>query len=111
MDQPSVGLPRYEDHRPYTTVGDLDVLKGPEHGVVELPRYMAWSGLTDFDLDQDDELRILYATVLNEAPKEDDLSRFLNKDVLLRIWPRLWLPAKVRDLWETRFPQLTASTA
>ncbi|TFC01468.1 hypothetical protein E3O42_10135 [Cryobacterium adonitolivorans] len=32
----------------------------------------------------------------------------LNRDLLIRIWPRLTLPDPVREVWEMSFPELTA---
>jgi hypothetical protein len=100
-------LPRYENHRPYATVDDLSELAGPEHGVVELPKYMDWSGRHEYNLEVDGDLCMLYEIVLNEAPRGEDLRRFLNAELLVRNWSRLWLPVRVRTAWEGRFPQLT----
>ena len=59
-----------------------------------------------FDL-SDPDMRIwLYQTVLREAASPDDLSSFLNEDILLAEWPRLHLPAGTRQAWEDRHPVL-----
>lgn len=34
------------------------------------------------------------------------LRAYLDGDMLCRLWRRLWLPRKVRSLWESRFPSL-----
>ena len=36
--------------------------------------------------------------------------RLLNRDRLIELWPVLSLDQRVRDLWETRFPELRART-
>jgi hypothetical protein len=51
----------------------------------------------------------MYETVLREATSPDDLARWLDGPTLVRLWPELVLPPQVRQLWETRFPQLAAS--
>lgn len=47
-------------------------------------------------------------TVLNEAGSVADLRSWLNAAVLVRLRPSLWLPARVRRLWEARFPELAS---
>lgn len=42
----------------------LDELTGPEHGMVELPLRIAWSGLRILDLDRPRQRMSLYRTVL-----------------------------------------------
>ncbi|MFF8550822.1 hypothetical protein ACF07Z_28595 [Streptomyces albidoflavus] len=87
--------------------GSLDELRGPMHGVVELPLTVAWSGLRSFDLDRP-RLRIsLYRTVLSEGMRED-LCRFLDADLLIELWPtlRTLIGTAVRDAGEGAFPEL-----
>jgi hypothetical protein len=43
----------------------------------------------------------LYEIVLTEGTAED-VCRYVNRDELLRLWPRLWLPPHVRQVWEPR---------
>jgi hypothetical protein len=104
MDQ----RPRYCAHRPYMVVNRLSDLVGPRHGVVALPLRMDWSQQRRYDLDRDGDRRLLYETVLNEALHLEDLRGLLNEDLLVDLWPSLWLPRRIRDLWESRFPQLSA---
>jgi hypothetical protein len=53
----------------------------------------------------------LYRTVLHEG-LHDDLSRYLNKDVLLQLRPvlRTLVGRTVRAVWEDDFPQLASRT-
>jgi hypothetical protein len=46
--------------------------------------------------------------VISEASTVDDLSRFLNKDLLIELWPQLRLPRYCVPKWHEAFPQLAA---
>jgi prevent-host-death family protein len=82
-------------------------LAGPAHGVVELPLRLFWSAPDrTFDLDQPSMLRALYETVLREASRPDDLTGYLNGEVLVEVWPDLFLPKGVRRAWEDQYPEL-----
>ncbi|MFI8537509.1 hypothetical protein ACIGMX_45615 [Streptomyces aquilus] len=87
----------------------LDELRGPVRGVVDLPPHVAWSGLTSYDLDKPRQRMGLYRTVLHEGLRED-LTAFLNHDVLLELWPTLrrLVGRTVRTVWEEAFPQLAS---
>ncbi|MGW8954799.1 hypothetical protein [Streptomyces sp. NPDC055709] len=91
---------------------DLAELTGPEHGLVELPLHVAWSGLRAFDLDRPRQRMGLYRTVLAEGMTED-LRRYLNRDLLVDLWPvlRTLVGRTVRDVWEDAFPQLRDAKA
>jgi hypothetical protein len=49
----------------------------------------------------------LYRTVLAEGMR-DDLCRFLNKHILLELWPVLHklISRAIKDVWEEAFPEL-----
>ncbi|GHF37704.1 hypothetical protein [Streptomyces morookaense] len=66
----------------------LDELHGPTQGVVELPLHLAWSGMTSYDMSKPRQRMGLYRTVLHEGLR-DDLPRYLNRDLLLQLWPVL----------------------
>lgn len=85
----------------------LNELTGPEHGMVELPLHIAWSGLRTLDLDRPRQRMSLYRTVLAEGMR-DDLSRLLNKAILLELWPvlRNLISSAIKDVWEEAFPEL-----
>jgi hypothetical protein len=51
-------------------------------------------------------LASMYRTVLTDAATVDDLRTWLNRNRLIEEWPDMYLPAKVRRLWEDRFPEL-----
>jgi hypothetical protein len=107
-DQAGVAPPgsRYQDQRHYIVVSTLDELDGPVVGQVALDAWLDWSGSPRYDLGDSGDVIVMYQTVLNDAQQPDDLRRWLNAGVLRRLWPSLWLPLRLRSLWEGRFPEL-----
>lgn len=114
MDNAALGLPtspaeilraRHRRRLP----GTLDELAGPAHGSVELPMHVAWSGQTVFDLDSPKTRVHLYRVVLAEGQR-DDVTAYLNRDLLITQWPvlRKLVSHTVRDVWESAFPELAA---
>ncbi|MGB8938940.1 MAG: transcriptional regulator [Streptomyces sp.] len=89
----------------------LAALAGPAHGTVSLPLHLAWSGLTEFDLDQPRLRMSCYRIVLAEG-LHDDLIRYLDQDLLVSLWPtlRTLISRDLRDVWETAFPELAPRT-
>ena len=75
--------------------------------MVELLAHLAWSGLRCYDLGDERQLGLLYETLIRESMDVADIDRYLHAAVLHQVWPRLWLPARVRRAWEQRFPSLT----
>ena len=99
---------RYVDQRSYLVAASLAELRGPVRGEATLDRWLDWSGDSTYDLDDPGDLQVMYQTVLNQAVTVDDLCRWLDGDTLRRLWPSLWLPARLRLLWQERFPELVA---
>src|SRR6266704_393692 len=66
----------------------LEDLRGPAAGVIELPLHVAWSGRRVYDVGREAQRLVLYALLLAEAPRED-LQRFVHRESLVSIWPRL----------------------
>ncbi|PUB31789.1 hypothetical protein C8K30_101306 [Promicromonospora sp. AC04] len=87
----------------------LDMLRGPSGGMVVLPQHVAWSGMTSYALDKPRQRMSLYRIVLHEG-LHDDLLVYLNRDLLLELWPvlRRLVGRTVRGVWEDAFPQLAA---
>ncbi|GAA2645161.1 hypothetical protein GCM10010399_93800 [Dactylosporangium fulvum] len=96
-------------HRPALVARTLEELRGPVHGTVELPQRLMWNPQRRFDLDNRDLLLWMYENVLREAIRHDELRRFLNGRMLVRVWPDLNLPHAVRRAWEARHPRLRAA--
>ena len=87
-------------------VDSLDEPRGPADGVVELPHSVLWApGGPVVDPDQAGGDRLAYRAVLAEGLVED-LVRILNRERLIALWPTLTLPQRVREAWESRFPEL-----
>jgi excisionase family DNA binding protein len=99
---------RYADHRPYPEPpARLADLTGPTSGVVELPITIDWGPKRGYDLGRDADRRVVYEMVLQEAADAEEVARYVNGAVLVQVWPRLWLPRRVRQRWEERFSELT----
>ncbi|MFC5722014.1 transcriptional regulator [Streptomyces gamaensis] len=90
---------------------ELSKLVGPAHGTVNLPLHLAWSGLTEFDLDRPRLRMSCYRIVLAEG-LHDDLVELLNHDLLISMWPtlRTLISRDLRDVWEAAFAELAAHT-
>ena len=92
--------------RPVIVPSSLDDLCGPASGLVELPVEVYWSGSPQFDLADPHEAAAMCDAVLDTAATVDVLARYLNADVLMRVWPVLGMERAKRDEWERRFPEL-----
>jgi hypothetical protein len=93
-------------------VTDLASLAGPVSGPVELPLRLFWSSPDrTFDLGNPFMRRWLYQTVLREASRPEDLTRYLDAGALIALWPDLRLPAGVRRAWEEHHAVLRAAGA
>ncbi|MBG0815718.1 hypothetical protein [Planomonospora sp. ID82291] len=106
MDVPRIS---YGDRRPYTVPETLEELTGPADGTVELPTRLDWSEQRRYNLDDPAELGLMYERVIRESMRAEDLRRYLDGRTLLRVWHRIFLPRRVRTLWEERFPQLRSA--
>ena len=73
---------------------------------MHLPISLDWGPNPVYDLSKDAEIRTFYERVLNESLSVAQLETFLNKEILVDLWPRLWPDREVRKLWEDRFPEL-----
>ena len=96
----------YTENRPYLLPETLGELAGPVAGVMQLPLRLDWSERTEFHLDDPGERNVMYERVIREATRVEDLRSYINEDVLRQVWDRLFLPARVRRIWEDRFPDL-----
>lgn len=96
----------YAQRRPYVVPARLDDLDGPVRGVVEVPAHLGWTGRRSYDLDDPADVAVLYERIIVEATNPDDLD-LLAATTVRALWPRLFLPARVRELWQASFPELT----
>src|SRR5215467_3407571 len=92
--------PRWTDYA-RRLPASLEDLRGPAAGEVELPLHVAWSGRRVYDVSQEDQRLVLYALLLAEAQRED-LERFVHRESLVSMWPRLrrLLGPHARREWE-----------
>ncbi len=68
-------------------------------GTVELPDHVYWSGpRRTWDLDDVRQRAQVYELILTEGT-EADVRRFIDVRELVALWPRLYLPAHVREAW------------
>ena len=102
----SVAGRTYAENRPYLLPETLRELAGPLTGVVVLPLRLDWSERTEFRLDDPAERNVMYERVIREATRIDDLRSYINGAVLRQAWRNLFLPVRVRRIWEERFPDL-----
>lgn len=96
----------YAENRPYVLPESLGELAGPLTGVIRLPLRLDWSERTEFHLDDPAELNVMYERVIREATQVSDLRSYINGEILRQVWGRLFLPHRVRRIWEDRFPDL-----
>ena len=93
-------------------IRDLTNLRGPAHGMIQLPQRLFWSAPDcTFDLDDPATLRSVYQKVLREAINSGELVTYLNGDMLVSVWPDLFLPENIRRAWEHVHPVLAARRA
>ncbi len=98
----------YRDIKPYDAPARLDELHGPRGGRMELPVNVYWGPPYTFDLANESDVVEAYQATLREGRVVDQME-VLNRDLLIRIWPELVLPLRVRELWEKRFPELATA--
>lgn len=105
-DQPTDTRVFFRDVKPYHAPQRLEDLHGPAGGVVELSHSVLWApGGGRVDLDEPGGVGLAYRAVLAEGTVADQV-QLLNRDLLVAVWAELMLPRRVRELWETRFPEL-----
>lgn len=109
VTRPPADYISYADRKPYVIADTLTALHGPKEGPVTLPHHLDWSGDAEYDLDRPARLASMYKAVLSEASTVEDLRTWLDRELLLQLWPTLWLPVRLRQLWEDRFPELAAA--
>jgi hypothetical protein len=105
-----VATPSSRPRRGVLVAASLTDLQGPTRGMVELPIWLFWYPDRTFDLDEPGMLPWMYQIVLREAGSPEDLA-YLNGDMVIALWPELFLPKGVRQAWEDQHPALRAAAA
>ena len=54
----------------------------------------------------DADRRAVYELVLQEAASTEEVSQYVNGQVLAQVWRQLWLSLQVSHAWEERLPEL-----
>lgn len=99
---------RFRDVKPYEIVDSLDDLQGPADGEVTLPVDVYWSGSRDtFDVSDERERSVVYQAALSNG-RRGHIIEFVNRELLIKDWPRLALDPRVFALWTEQFPELAA---
>ncbi|ANP26692.1 hypothetical protein DAD186_01330 [Dermabacter vaginalis] len=97
---------RFRDVKPFEVADSLEELRGPSEGLLTPPVDVHWSGLrTTFDVSNERQRRRLYQAVLSNG-RQEHLTAFLNRDLLLHDWPTLTLDTRIVDSWARRFPEI-----
>ena len=98
---------RFQDVKPYDAPASLDDLRGPRDGELVLPHHIHWGPRRDVNLSREGDVLTAYQATISEGMVADQVT-ILNRSLLLELWPELILSARVRSLWESRFPELAA---
>ncbi|MFG1927957.1 hypothetical protein [Cryptosporangium sp. NPDC048952] len=87
----------------------FDEFYGPTSGVVQLPNFLAWSGMTAFDVLVDVE-RVHMYQILIDVGRRIDVAKFMDAGLLQQDWPMLrrLLPKQMIVIWESRLPLASA---
>lgn len=98
--------PSFWSLRSIWVANNLDDLRGPAAGVIKPVQHIQWSTRRPVRLDDPRQVCEWYAAVLRESVCDEDLETLLNRELLIRMWPEMILPGRVRAIWEQRFPEL-----
>jgi len=104
LPQPGSRTPPQYDT--WLVIQDLDDLRGPATGILNLPHMIHWGPLKFCDLSDTARRRSTYQEILREAANGEDLASLLNKGLLMQDWPFLALPPRLKAGWEKVHPEL-----
>ena len=96
----------YNPARPSVVIDSLKALRGPTEGIIELPIYLDWTPNPRYDLSCEEDVRCLYMTVLNNACSDEDLTLYLNCELLKDQWRKIHIPLQLRHDWQKMHPEL-----
>jgi hypothetical protein len=81
----------------------MDEFHGPTSGTVALPGWLAWSGMTEFEV-QDREDRVHMYQILMDVGQRRDAASYMDAGLLRQDWAllRRLIPRELRRIWEAR---------
>ena len=98
---------RIADVLPCHTPDALHDLHGPKTGYVQVPSHV-WTGPgMRFDVTDRRSRWALYSAVVRDGTPAEQAS-YLDRGLLVELWPDLNLPRRCRETWAARFPELAA---
>ncbi|QPK81499.1 hypothetical protein G7Y41_01150 [Schaalia sp. ZJ405] len=95
----------FADLIPIETPDRLSDLQGPKSGYLDLPISVYWGPTSRLPINTDNDLICAYQEVIYRGTKEE-LCEFLNEEHLRRLWHLIHPSDRVRNLWESKFPEL-----
>ncbi|MYM20461.1 hypothetical protein GSY69_10920 [Brevibacterium sp. 5221] len=96
----------YAANFPHQTPDSLNDLHGPTAGSVTVGHHINTALDPTYSLDSPARARSFYSATVRDGTPADH-ARYLNKELLIAMWPDLNLPTRCRVIWETKFPELT----
>jgi len=104
-----VGKRIYANAVVYEHPKSLADLMGPAVGTFELPRTLYWGPESTVDLADPVDVQRMYQAVVRIGTAAEQ-TRWLNGRVLIGVWSNLVLPRRCAGEWESRFPELRATS-
>ncbi|MGJ9506075.1 hypothetical protein [Actinotignum sp. GS-2025c] len=97
----------YSQRKHYELPSSLAALRGPGMGgTLYLDHSIIWAPNSQtIHLESNGLIKRGYTTLINEGTTEQQ-ERWLNRELLMRVWPTLSLPWRVYEMWESKFPEL-----
>lgn len=95
----------YAANFPHQTPESLDDLHGPTSGTVTVGHHINTAPDPTYSLDSPARAWSFYSATVRDGTPTDH-ARYLNKELLIAMWPGLNLPIRCREIWETKFPEL-----
>ncbi len=71
-----------------------------------MPGTIDWGPKRTYNVALDAGRRVMYELVLQEGASTEQVSQYVNGQALAQVWRRLWLPRRVRTMWEERLSEL-----
>jgi hypothetical protein len=83
----------------------LDDLRGPTTGIIEVGPHIDTRPKPVYDLTNPKLRWGLYSAVVRDGSPAEQAA-YLDRGLLLELWPELNLPSRCRSTWEAKFPEL-----